>query len=268
MGLTLLKRFADMGDKYQILMVNRGKNYWDRASTNVLQSNQNIRHCKADRSSDSFVEKVSLSILETGLPLTHVVDFSCYNLQDCTNALLVIEQVKNAGSQPGRLRYIFISTDSTYDASAFLLDQHRHKFIPAAFLKPDQASKPKLPKHDRRLMYSQAYSSHIALGGISEECAYSPTQLKSISPTYSSHVNPLMYSEMETFLKDFDSYGYKKILCEELFAKHAAQNNTTIEFVALRLADVIGPYDETHRLWKYVTWIKTLLGQPTRLSKD
>jgi len=36
MGLTLLKRFADMGDKYQILMVNRGKNYWDRASTNVL----------------------------------------------------------------------------------------------------------------------------------------------------------------------------------------------------------------------------------------
>ena len=33
----------------------------------------------------------------------------------------------------------------------------------------------------------------------------------------------------------------------------------------MRLADVIGPYDESFRMWKYVTWIKTLLGQPTRL---
>ena len=73
---------------------------------------------------------------------------------------------------------------------------------------------------------------------------------------------------MEIFLKDFDSYGYKKILCEELFAKHAAVNSNSIQFVALRLADVIGPYDETHRLWKYLTWMKTLLGQPTRLSKE
>ena len=36
----------------------------------------------------------------------------------------------------------------------------------------------------------------------------------------------------------------------------------------MRLADVIGPYDETYRLWKYVTWMKALLGQSTRLSEE
>ena len=69
---------------------------------------------------------------------------------------------------------------------------------------------------------------------------------------------------MSSYLREFDSYGYKKILCEELLAQHA--NSTTsnadqsLEIIALRLADVIGPYDESFRFWKYTTWIKALLG--------
>ena len=69
-----------------------------------------------------------------------------------------------------------------------------------------------------------------------------------------------MLDQTGQFIKKFDSYGYKKIKCEELLKKYAMDNQNTIEIVALRLADVIGPYDESFRLWKYVTWIKVLLG--------
>lgn len=75
-----------------------------------------------------------------------------------------------------------------------------------------------------------------------------------------------MLNTMQKFLKDFDSYGYKKILCEELLTREAPDHN--LEVVALRLADVIGPYDDSYRFWKYVTWIKTLLGLPSRLSPE
>ena len=53
--------------------------------------------------------------------------------------IYIIEEAKRAGKviQGQKLKYVFISTDSTYDASAFLLDQHRHKFIPNGFLKPE-----------------------------------------------------------------------------------------------------------------------------------
>jgi len=69
---------------------------------------------------------------------------------------------------------MFISTDSTYDASAFLLDSHTHKFVPPAFIKEEaQQNLPKLPKHEQTKMYAQAYGPLIAQGGITEPCAYS-----------------------------------------------------------------------------------------------
>ena len=64
---------------------------------------------------------------------------------------------------------------------------------------------------------------------------------------------------MKGFLENLDCLGYHKMLCEEFFAQHA-QEHEELEFVALRLADVVGPYDDSFRLWKYVTWMKTLLG--------
>ena len=73
---------------------------------------------------------------------------------------------------------------------------------------------------------------------------------------------------MGAFLKDFDSYGYKKIKCEELLCEYASVAGEAIEVVALRLADVLGPYDESLRLWKYTTWIKAHFRLPTRLSAE
>ena len=78
--------------------------------------------------------------------------------------LQTIELVRAAGKLVSgtKLKCVFISTDSTYDASGFLLDSHTHKFIPQAFLKatPNQ-EKPKLPKNNRTEMYAYAYGTVI-----------------------------------------------------------------------------------------------------------
>lgn len=49
-------------------------------------------------------------------------------------------------------------------------------------------------------------------------------------------------------LKKQDSYGFKKLLAETLLFK------THPRVLSLRLADVIGSFDETFRLWRLVLW--------------
>lgn len=49
-------------------------------------------------------------------------------------------------------------------------------------------------------------------------------------------------------LKKQDSYGFKKLLAETLIIK------THPRVLSLRLADVLGPFDETFRLWRLVLW--------------
>ena len=78
MGLTLLRQLAKLQEKFLVTMVNRGKKYWDGESVKIVKSNENILHCKADRRSDKFTDIVSAHLISHGLPLTHVIDFSCF----------------------------------------------------------------------------------------------------------------------------------------------------------------------------------------------
>ncbi|OEH77910.1 NAD dependent epimerase dehydratase family protein [Cyclospora cayetanensis] len=55
-------------------------------------------------------------------------------------------------------------------------------------------------------------------------------------------------------LARMDRYGHKKFLCEDHLKAFAVGSGR--QCVALRLADVIGPYDDTHRLWAYWWWCK------------
>jgi nucleoside-diphosphate-sugar epimerase len=55
------------------------------------------------------------------------------------------------------------------------------------------------------------------------------------------------------FLKDLDAYGYKKLEAECYF------NQQCTNFVALRLPDVVGPFDETERMMKYVLWFQNYI---------
>ena len=57
-----------------------------------------------------------------------------------------------------------------------------------------------------------------------------------------------MTSEERKRLKKQDSYGFKKLLAEKALFKAFPK------VLSLRLADVIGPFDETYRLWRLVLW--------------
>ena len=55
------------------------------------------------------------------------------------------------------MKYVFISTDSVYDASHFLIDSHRHKHLKNSHAQAsaqeeqsEEKSKPKLPKNDKK----------------------------------------------------------------------------------------------------------------------
>ena len=56
--------------------------------------------------------------------------------------------------------------------------------------------------------------------------------------------------ELGKKLKKKDSYGYKKLQAEQ----HLIEALGKDKVLSLRLADVIGPYDDSCRFWKYLTW--------------
>ena len=57
-------------------------------------------------------------------------------------------------------------------------------------------------------------------------------------------------------LKRQDSYGYKKLLVEQQIFNWAKNIENAPMVLSLRLADVIGPWDDSCRFWKYVLWSK------------
>jgi nucleoside-diphosphate-sugar epimerase len=76
--------------------------------------------------------------------------------------------------------------------------------------------------------------------------------------------------EQRRKLRKQDSYGFKKLQAEELLVRSLSSE----KLLSLRLADVIGPYDETFRFWKQLIWaqnqakfpLEVLSGKERRLS--
>jgi len=60
-----------------------------------------------------------------------------------------------------------------------------------------------------------------------------------------------------------DDYGYKKLLCE--FALTSRSKNTKCKIFSLRLPDVLGEHDDTHRFWGLKLWIES--GTPIRIDE-
>jgi nucleoside-diphosphate-sugar epimerase len=54
-------------------------------------------------------------------------------------------------------------------------------------------------------------------------------------------------------LQDKDSYGFRKLLVEQEVLRWG-QKNAETRILCLRLADVIGPWDDSCRFWKYILW--------------
>lgn len=51
-----------------------------------------------------------------------------------------------------------------------------------------------------------------------------------------------------------DKYGYNKLRVEQTARELSSESQS---LVILRLPDVIGPFDDTYRLWKYCEWLKS-----------
>ena len=112
MGLTLMRHFSLQPSETKVILVNRGKSYWDGESEKIVAKQPNrFEHVKADRNLDSFTEKVQKGI--DGRTVLAVIDFSCYKLKQAQLGAAVV---------PTSTKYIYISTDSTYNASGLIED--------------------------------------------------------------------------------------------------------------------------------------------------
>jgi len=63
-------------------------------------------------------------------------------------------------------------------------------------------------------------------------------------------------SKMRKRLRKADSYGDGKLLAEEALAAGLAEDSSAGRGVCLRLPDVIGPFDDTMRLWAFWHWLQ------------
>ncbi|CAL1539357.1 unnamed protein product [Lymnaea stagnalis] len=62
-------------------------------------------------------------------------------------------------------------------------------------------------------------------------------------------------AEVREKLEAKESYGHRKLLCEETLATYRQEKNGP-PYVILRLPDVVGPRDNTYRWWIYQLWMK------------
>lgn len=90
----------------------------------------------------------------------------------------------------------------------------------------------------------------ISTDSVYEVCVSKPSSLES---SEDDAVRP-SNEEARLNLNSKDSYGHRKLACEELLKEQRLEGG--IPFVILRLPDVIGPRDNTHRWWIYQLWIQ------------
>jgi nucleoside-diphosphate-sugar epimerase len=105
MGLEVLKKLIESDNIKSIYVINRGNIYWNNKFNEI--ANKNVTHIKADRRDKENFKSTLSSIMEK-VNIDFVIDFSCYKEKDLTGLLSLSDKFG---------KYIFISTDSTYNAS-------------------------------------------------------------------------------------------------------------------------------------------------------
>lgn len=179
----------------RVCVVNRGRRYW---GTNDPSGGRVARVIADRRDAKEFAAAVNAATTRVGGRWDLVADFCAFNGQDIQTAL--------AGLQGRFDVYVYISSDSVYEVSAWASDGWKPRVeqlvAEAADTRPDSSS-------ERRR------------------------------------------------LRRADSYGDGKLEAEEALAEGLAKDEAaSSRSVALRLPDVIGPFDDTKRLWAYWHWLR------------
>ena len=91
MGLTLIKRLIKDKKFERIVYVNRGKNYWDRASRDL--EGDVLKHIKADRKMENqFTTNVCKYFqMNPQLKVVAIIDFSCFKISECEQVLTIYQ---------------------------------------------------------------------------------------------------------------------------------------------------------------------------------
>ena len=96
---------------------------------------------------------------------------------------------------------------------------------------------------------------YVSSDSIYEVCSVAAAAVNSTSATMEEECIRPQDANLRHQLSSQDQYGHKKKQCEE-YLTHLCKTNVLPSCTLLRLADVIGPRDNTDRLWHYVMWLR------------
>ena len=205
-----------------IYILNRGKNYWNNKFYNIFKgSNTNKTNTNIFKHiiADRTNKEDLKKIIIKNIDMLKKLDFIIdFSCFELSDLLNLL----NTGIKYHI--YIFISSDSVYNVSQIALTRNDEFF-------------------------SEENTDYISR----KTEKYKIKEEQSILPNS---------KEDRKSMKRMDSYGYNKIQIEnyilENYGNGSNSNNTNNNpvFIFLRLPDVIGEYDDSYRMWKYVEWLK------------
>jgi len=193
----------------RVCVVNRGRRYW---GTND-PSGGRVARVIADRcDAREFSASIDAATQRLGARWDLVADFSAFNGDDIRAAL---------GGLRGRFaRYVYISSDSIYEVSAWASENWRAR-----------------SDREQQLV--------VEADGLRPES-----------------------SSEQRRLRKADTYGDGKLRAEEALRDGLAQDDSvSCRSVSLRLPDVIGPFDDTFRLWAYWHWLHAGPEEPPQVQE-
>mmetsp|Transcript_135584 Transcript_135584/g.433762 ORF Transcript_135584/g.433762 Transcript_135584/m.433762 type:complete len:450 (-) Transcript_135584:118-1467(-) len=209
MGRALVERLV--ARPARLCVVNRGRTYWgtdDPSCGKAARLMADRRDAKAFATAlDEATRRLGGSAPRWDL----VADFSAFNGPDIRAAL--------DGLQGRFDRYVYISSDSVYEVSAWAGE---------CWL-PRPTAVPHAP---------------LVVEGDSERPAE---------------------GSRRRALKRADGYGDGKLEAEEALAAGLAEHSGSGPGLALRLPDVIGPFDDTLRLWAFWHWLQAGPQEPPQV---
>lgn len=131
-------------NKLYIFVVNRGNSYWNGKFSSLVENNKDwIFHYKADRRNRKEFIKCLMSIfskaneiinkenLDLDYVFNNIIDFTAFKPKDIYNLFDFLAIYKENSFR----NYIFISSDSTYNASDISLEKNNEYFINKFFVK-------------------------------------------------------------------------------------------------------------------------------------
>ena len=227
-----------------------------RGDTSYPRSNKEVAHIICDRKKrKAFADAVDVA---TGTTLgvdgswDVVVDLSGFTPRDLRAAL--------TGLKGRTRRYVFVSSDSVYE----VCEPPRATSVRGGGTKEGDARRPADAARAEALARTDRYGHHKLrceeiLGGLRGAGPSTTGGVEAPDLSSSSSSDAATWSDDDDDDGDDTSGGSDDDVdssSDEDEEEADDDELTPVPFLALRLPDVIGPRDGTHRLWRYQMWVQ------------